>query len=481
MESIIWLIVCIHITLALVVVFRDTRDVSSTWAWLIVLIFLPVAGLIIYLFFGKKISKDNIFDLKNQERLGLKISSDEQQELLKNGSLGSKHNRSEHEMISLFLNSEDALYTQYNTVDIIIDGTKKFNALIQDIQQAKHHIHLQYYIFHSDDLGKRVVRELAEKAKQGVEVLVLYDAWGNNTLKPNFFKKLTKAGGKAMPFFGSPIPIINLRMNYRNHRKIVVIDGKIGYIGGFNIGDEYIGLGKLGYWRDTHLRIQGEAVHSLQTRFFVDWNATAAEKDQRSYQMAYFPEVKHLSLNGEHVAMQIVSSGPDEDWEHIKLGYVKMISLAKESIYIQTPYFIPDESVMDALRIAIRSGIQVYIMIPDRPDHMVVYRATEYYAKILQSLGANVYLYEKGFIHSKVVIIDSQISSVGTANFDYRSFRLNFEVSAFLYNETIAKELESYFWIDVSHSLKADENYFKQQSKWRKCKQAIARLFSPIL
>lgn len=479
METFLLTIFFINTIISLVIIFRDTRDVSSTWAWLLVLIMLPITGLVLYTFIGKRISKDNIFDLKNQERLGLRFSVDEQREMLKRNELGPTR-RSEHELVSLFLNTEDALYTQDNIVETIYDGREKFERLINDIRQAEHHIHLQYYIFNTDTLGRLIMNELKEKAKQGVEVLVLYDAWGSHTLKPTFFSKLTKAGGKAAPFFGSPIPIVNLRMNYRNHRKIVVIDGKVGYVGGYNIGDEYLGKGKLGYWRDTHLRIQGEAVHSLQTRFFVDWNAAVRPEHAKCYLKEYFPDV-YLSGNLGKTPMQIVSSGPDEDWEHIKLGFVKMISLAKKSIYIQTPYFIPDESVLDALKIAIRSGIDVHIMIPDRPDHVMVYRATEYYAKKMQRIGANIYIYTDGFIHSKVLLIDGRIVSIGTANMDNRSFRLNFEVSAFIYDKCLASEVEAQFWKDVEHALKVDGTYFAYQSRWRKFKQSFARLFSPIL
>ncbi|MBS4749892.1 cardiolipin synthase [Carnobacteriaceae bacterium zg-ZUI78] len=477
MFTIILIIIFLNTLAALITVFRESRGISSTWTWLLVLVLLPIIGFILYLFIGKKISKENIFDLQKQERLGLRVSASEQKELLEKRQLAQRHSRAEKEMISLFLNTEEALYTKGNVVDIIDNGNVKFEQLLEDINNATHHIHLQYYIFNNDDLGKKIMRALYKKASQGVEVLVLYDALGSRTLNPQFFRRLTKAGGKALSFFGSSIPIVNLRFNYRNHRKIVVIDGKIGYVGGFNIGDEYLGKGKLGYWRDTHLRISGEAVHSLQTRFFVDWNAVAKLEDEKGYKEEYFPPFEEIG----HTAMQIVCSGPESDWDQIKLGYVKMISLAKKSIWIQTPYFIPDESVMDALRIAIMSGIEVNIMIPCKPDHPLVYRATEYYAKICGSLGANIYVYQKGFMHSKVLSIDGRMASVGTANFDIRSFELNFEVCAFMYDAYIAKTLEEQFKRDIEFCEQATPEYFSQQSLWRKLKQLFSRLFSPVL
>lgn len=473
------LLVLLNALVALFIVFREVRDVSSTWAWLLVLMFLPGIGLVLYLFFGKKISKENIFGLQNQDRLGLLYSAHEQRLLLQDGVLGDVANdRDKREMIELFLHTEESVYTENNDVQLFFNGKSKFDSLLADIKHAKHHVHLQYYIFNNDTLGTQIMELLKEKAKQGVEVLVLYDAWGSRTLRPSFFRRLTHSGGKAAPFFGSTIPFINLRLNYRNHRKIVVIDGNIGYVGGYNIGDEYLGKSDLGYWRDSHLRIEGEAVHTLQTRFLVDWNAAVSEKDQVGYKNDYFPKKQRL---GDYTPMQIVSDGPDTDWEYIKLGYLKMISLARESIYLQTPYFIPDESMLDALRIAIRSGVAVHIMIPNKPDHPFVYRATEYYAKLCQELGAHIYVYDKGFLHAKVLVVDDRFASVGTANFDIRSFRLNFEVSAFVYDAVIAKTLTQQFLNDIQDSTYADHDYFARQSAWKKTKQLLSRLLSPIL
>lgn len=307
---------------------------------------------------------------------------------------------------------------------------------------------------------------------------VLYDALGSRTFSTSFFKNLKKHGGMCVPFFGSPIPIVNLRMNYRNHRKIIVIDGEIGYTGGFNIGDEYLGKGKLGAWRDTHLRLRGDVVHALQTRFLIDWNAAVSNADKKRYVSEYFPKVTKEIGN---CAIQLVSSGPDSDVDQIKLGFLKMISSAKQSIYLQTPYFIPDQSLMDALEIAMASGVEVNIMIPCQPDHAVVYRATEYYAKWAAKLGANIYIYNDGFLHCKTLVIDDQIATVGTANFDIRSFSLNFEVNVFIYNAAVAKTLVSQFKQDTLVSLDGNLDYFDKQSLWKKMKQELSRLFSPIL
>ena len=360
---------------------------------------------------------------------------------------------------------------------MLVDGEKLFDQFIADIAQATQHVHILYYTFRSDGLGRRVMAALEERAEAGVEVLVIYDALGSRTIDRDFFDRLEEKGGKARVFFGSKIPIVNFRMNYRNHRKILVVDGKIGYMGGFNIGDEYLGLGPLGNWRDTHLRIQGNAVLSLQNRFFIDWNAVVPNEEKVKYEEHYFPIAKKI---GE-TAMQIVASGPENDVQAIKMGFIKMISQAKHSVYIQTPYFIPDMSVYEVIKIAALSGVEVNIMIPNKPDHPFVYRATEYFAKDILDSGANVYTYDKGFFHSKVMVIDNEVASVGSANMDVRSFRLNFEINSFIYDAEVASELASHFNNDIKNSTKLDLEYFRNQSKWRKFKQHFSRLLSPIL
>lgn len=278
-------------------------------------------------------------------------------------------------------------------------------------------------------------------------------------------------------FFPSKLRPINLRLNYRNHRKLVIIDGIIGYVGGFNVGDEYLGLNpKFGYWRDTHIRLQGTAVHAIQTRFILDWNQ-ASHHHTLTYIPNHFPDYGPKG----NVGMQIVTSGPDSEWEQIKNGYIKMISNAKRSILIQTPYFIPDASLLDALRIACLSGIDVNIMIPNKPDHAFVYWATLSYIGELLKAGATVYIYDNGFIHAKTIVVDDEIASVGTANIDVRSFRLNFEVNAFIYDITIAKKLVSTFKEDLLVSRKYTYEEYLQRPLWIRIKESVSRLLSPIL
>ncbi|MGP6147648.1 cardiolipin synthase [Jeotgalibaca sp. A122] len=477
--QIILAIIFLNTVGAIYTVFHEKRDVTATWAWLLTLTMLPVIGFILYFFIGKKMSSDQIYDLKTQKSLGMSELAAFQKEMLEEEEFEKADADEEYRINTaiLLLETNESILTRGNKVEIITDGEEKFNRFIEDIKSAKEHIHLLYYTFRSDALGQRIMDALEERAEAGVEVLVIYDALGCRGNDRDFFDRLESLGGKSEVFFGSKIPFVNLRMNYRNHRKILVVDGKVAYMGGFNIGDEYLGLGPLGNWRDTHLRIQGNAVLTLQSRFFMDWNAVVPEEERVKYEDRYFP----ISSKVGNTTMQIAASGPENDVQAIKMGFIKMISQAKKSIYIQTPYFIPDMSVYEIIKMAVMSGVEVNIMIPSKPDHPFVYRATEYFAKDMLAFGANVYIYQDGFFHSKVMVIDNEVSTVGSANMDVRSFRLNFEINSFIYDPDIAQELMTLFNKDIEKSLKVDGDYFENQSKWRKFKQQFSRLLSPIL
>ena len=478
------IILLLNVIAAIITVFKEPRDITATWAWLLVLNLLPVIGFGIYLLVGKKISKEKMFDLKMQKRLGLDQLVELQKEQWKEEELLPEGLRT-HEVrqtVHLLLETDHAILTKNNQVDVYIDGHDKFAQLITDIEHAKHHVHLEYYSFFSDRIGHKILKSLEDAAKRGVKVRIIYDSMGSRGQARDFFNKLEALGGEAQPFFAYKKALIHSpRINYREHRKLAIIDGKIGYIGGFNIGDQYLSrTEKFGYWRDTHLRVVGNAVISMQSRFLMDWNATIKNvkgKEPVKYSETYFP----LQRQKGNIGIQIVSSGPDSEVEAIKKGYLKLISRANDYIYIQTPYLIPDDSVLEALVVAAKSGVDVKIMIPCMPDHAFVYRATEYYAKYLVSKGVEVYKYDAGFIHAKTFVVDSQLSSVGSANVDFRSFKLNFEANAFCYDRTLAKKLKGLFEADLDKCTKLTPEYFDKQSSWRKFKQYFSRLLSPIL
>ena len=483
--EVLWLI---NIGFAVWTVFRTRRDIASTWAWLLVLSVFPVVGFIVYLFVGRKLSNDDIFSIRTeQEAFGKQLVEQQQtmvrghQLLIPQGKLARAR-----QLVSLSLSLDRAVVTFNNKVRVFTDGHQLFDAMIDDINHAQDQVYVEFYTFYADGLGKRVLKALEAAAKRGVTVKVLYDMSGSHGTTYRFFTHLEELGGEAQAFNSKANKRITTpRLNYHLHRKIVVIDRKIGYTGGFNIGDQYLGVApKFGYWRDTHLRIIGQAAMMLMVRFAMDWNTTCRKTDKPRIDLtAAFKDFKVEKPTNEDddVAMQIVSSGPDNDNFAIRRGYESIISSARKYVYIQTPYLIPGEPILESLVIAVRSGIDVRIMIPCMPDHPFVYRATEYYAKYLVNNGVKVYKYNNGFIHAKTMVSGSNLASVGSANQDYRSYRLNFEANAFAYNEELTAQLKQIFEQDMEKSTLLTPEYFDQQSNWRKFKQHFSRLLSPIL
>ncbi|RYG71187.1 cardiolipin synthase [Lentibacillus lipolyticus] len=470
-------ILVFNIALALTIIFLERKDATATWAWLMVLMFIPVAGFFLYLIFGRRISGERIFTWDTKSKLGVKKAVQEQLRAIEENKFPFKHQglSAYKDLFYLHLRSDDAIFTQNNNVRIFTDGEEKFAALMEDLERADDHIHLLYYILRHDQLGRKIADVLIRKARQGVEVRVLFDDMGSRKISKSFLSRMRKAGIEIESFFPPKIPKVNLKINYRNHRKLAIIDGEIGYIGGFNIGDEYLGHNKrFGYWRDTHLRICGDAVANMQTRFILDWNQ--ASRNDVLYADRYYD---HEPCGD--VGVQIVSSGPDSDWEQIKNGYIKMIMSAKHYVYIQTPYFIPDDSLQDILRIAALSGVDVKVMIPNKPDHPFVYWATLSYVGDLLNAGAEVYIYQNGFLHAKTIIVDGKIASVGTANIDVRSFRLNFEVNAFLYDQDLAERLLAAFTDDIAVSTQMTKKLYQKRSLGIRFKESMSRLLSPIL
>lgn len=483
--EVLWLI---NIAFAVWTVFRTRRDIASTWAWLLVLSVFPVIGFIAYLFVGRKISNEDIFSIRSEqesfrERLIARQEAllEKHQLLLQSGRLARAR-----QLVSLSSSLDDAIVTFNNRVRVFIDGQKLFSEMIRDFDHAQDHIYVEFYTFYADELGHRVLAALERAAERGVTVKVLYDLSGSHGTTYKFFAHLEELGGEAQPFNSKSNKRLSTpRLNYHLHRKIVAIDGKLGYIGGFNIGDQYLGEDpKFGYWRDTHLRVAGQAVIALTARFGMDWNTTCRKTKKERVDLDKLLadlEIERPSDPGQDVAMQIVSSGPDNDNFAIRRAYESIISSARQYVYIQTPYLIPGEPILESLIIAARSGIDVRVMIPCMPDHPFVYRATEYYAKYLVDNGVKVYKYNHGFLHAKMVVSGENLSSVGSANQDYRSYRLNWEANAFCYNEALTTQLKHIFEDDIQDSTLLTPEYFAQQSNWRKFKQYFSRLLSPVL
>lgn len=474
------IVMILNIILAMAIIFLERRNVSSTWAWVMVLFFIPVVGFVLYLILGQKFKKRKLTKLLGFNPSMINDLIMEQHRKLTSGNIDLAGPEVEEyaDLIGMNLKTGFSLFTSRNKVDIYTDGNDKFDALIEDIKQAKHHIHLVYYIVRDDETGRKLLHALTLKAKEGVKVRFLYDHIGSPNLPKKFFKEFREAGGLEAAYFPSRIPYLNIKINFRNHRKLVVIDGQVGYIGGFNIGDEYRGLNKhFGKWRDTHLRIKGEAVLQMQAQFMIDWNIASNAKI--AYHASYFPDPPHDCAS--RIGIQVVASGPDSEYQEIKNSYIKMIYSTKRTVLLQTPYFVPDSSLLNALRTAALSGKDVHLMLPSKPDHFFVFWATQSYLEDLLSCGVKVHLYEAGFLHAKTLVIDGKVASVGTANLDIRSFKLNFEMNAFIYNREVAEKLEQIFYEDVEHSHLLTLEEYQGRPWFNRFKESISRLLSPIL
>ncbi len=469
----------LNMLFAVVIVFFERRDPKSVWAWLLLLYFIPILGFVFYLFLGQNMRKRKMFRLKEvEDYLGEAIRQQEHQLLTREFGENDTEIDGYTDLIMYNLEISGAVLTNNNDIDIFTDGNEKFDALIEDLKKAEHFIHMQYYIIRNDVLFNRILEVLRAKAEEGVEVRLLFDAMGCRHIKHSFWRKLNQAGIQTADFFPAILRRFQLRMNYRNHRKIVVIDNRVAYVGGFNIGKEYIGLDrKFGYWRDTHLRIRGEGIMGLQLRFILDWNYAARENLLQNEMLFEGFEPGRR----DNCELQIISSGPDHTTEQIRDNYLRLITKAKRSIYIQTPYFIPDEAIFTALKIAVRSGIEVNIMIPCMPDHPFVYWATYSYVGELVMAGAKCYTYNHGFLHSKGMIVDCEVFCYGTANMDIRSFALNFEVNAVVYNHEKACEMEKIFREDLKNCTLITKDGYAGRKLSVRLKEQVCRLLSPLL
>lgn len=481
LEIIVLAIYIINTLFAIMTVFSKPRDIAATWAWLLVLILLPVVGFILYMFTGRGLSNKGIFKMQKKDYAGLeKLLAEES---YSNDFLFdhfTQYGQDTGEVMQFFSTIDQAPVVKRNEIKIFNDGHEKFASLFEDIRQAKESVHIEYYTFYSDHIGTQLRDLLIEKAKEGVEVRVLYDAFGSRGTTKKWFRPLTEVGGHVESFITSRNALLRFRINYHDHRKIVVIDGKTAYTGGFNVGDQYLGESKkFGYWRDTHIRIVGHGALSLQMRFLMDWNASVDEKKHVTYEAKYFPLPD--CANCGDTPLQVVSSGPDTQKEQIKLGYIKLISSAKERVWIQSPYLVPDESVISALKVAAASGIDVRIMIPCMPDHPFIYRATQFYANFLHRFGVRIFIYNNGFLHSKTMIVDDRWISIGSANQDIRSYSLNFEVNTFMYDEVVVAEYANQYLADMEYCTELTDEMIADQGVWLRFKQRFSRLLSPIL
>jgi cardiolipin synthase len=475
-----WLVVFVYVInaiLALTVIFNERKSPSATLAWIMVLAFIPVIGFIFYLVFNQNFSRSKINKLTDKEEFLIRSALKQQMEDMDKGEyvyLNKSGKRWKH-LIKLNQVYAKAYYTQGNTVELFTDGRKLLDRILEDIKAAKKSINVEYFIIKDDYIGESFINALTEKAKEGVEVRLLLDAMGCRSITKHVLHDYCKAGGKVGYFFKPKFLIFGLNLNYRNHRKILVIDNEIAYTGGYNIAREYVGeKKKFGYWRDTHVRIVGSAVYDLNARFIMDWRFTTHENlDATQLPTSTIPDA--------HTGIQIVSCGPEDPKEEVKRAFMRMITFAEKKVYLQTPYLVPDSSMVESLKMAVQSGIDVRIMIPCMPDHIFVYWATYAYVGELLRSGVRVFIYDDGFLHAKTLVVDSEVATIGSTNFDNRSFKLNFETNAFIFDERFAKTMEKSFEKDMLHGHEITLEEYNKRSILIRFKESISRLLADIL
>lgn len=471
--AVVILLMLVNMISVFSLIFIERKDPTTTWAWLLILLLIPGVGFIVYLLLGQNLSRQKIFREKKIIDKTRAAGLEEMQEI---HGIKMELQDEYSDLILMNYNQCGSIYTTGNEVKTYISGEKKFQDLIKDIRSAKSFIHIEYYIFRFDDLGKAIIDELKSKVDEDVEVRLLVDGMGSKNLKQKEIRYIKSLGIKFSIFFPGAFPRINTRINYRNHRKIVIIDGEIGYVGGFNVGNEYVNRGhQFKFWRDTHLKVKGQAVNELNKRFILDWDYASNENFDNI--IKYFPKPKEYG----RVGIQIVSSGPDHMDEYIKIAYMKIINNARKYVYIQTPYLVPDEPILEALRISALSGVDVRIIVPDKPDHFFMEWVLSANIANLIDYGVKIYRYNNGFIHSKTIVSDDIVSSIGTANMDNRSFRLNFEVNAFIYDGVVAKEQSKIFLNDQKFSTFVTKEAYEKRSRVLRIKESLIKLVSPIL
>lgn len=456
---------------------------TKTMAWMLVVFMIPIGGIVLYAMFGINRRKYKFSKIKEVERVKNYLSRVDgfYTSNLRAQAVVPEAEDIHHKLINLIAESSQFYPYPGNKVTLLRNGPATFDAIFSALEKAEEFIHIQYYIIEEGELAEGFLELLSQKAEAGVEVRMLYDGVGSHGLSKKFLKKLEDKGVKCSCF----LPIANMRLtstlNYRNHRKIVVVDGKIGFTGGINISDKYIKAeDDLGIWHDMHLQMEGPVVNSLNAVFTTDWHFAKNKgdsEDEDLLERKYFPQVDDM---GDSV-VQIVASGPDSDFPAILKQYTTMTNQADRYVYIANSYVVPNEAMLNALQAAALSGVDVRILVPVKSDSMIVKWGVRAYFEDMLCAGIRIYLYPDNFLHSKIIVVDDNIASVGTANFDIRSFEQNFEVNAVVYDEQIAKQLRDQIMDDMSISQELELEEFMKRPWTDKFREGLAKLFSPIL
>lgn len=459
---------CVTILGLVLVIITENRNPLKTIPWVIVLLLAPGVGLLFYFIFGQDNRKQRIISRRTYKRI---MKRPQGGKLPQDACIVPDPYKP---LSTLLTNSNQSSLLYGSEITIYTNGTEKFRDLLEEMEKATHHIHIQYYIFCDDEVGNRVKELLIRKARQRVKVRLLYDDVGCWNVKSKFFKEMKEAGIEVYAFLKVAFPVLTSKVNYRNHRKIVVIDGKVGFMGGMNIADRYDKGITWGTWRDTHFKFTGKGVHGLQSAFLIDWHVVSKKL---LIDKIYYPELPIYSDN----ILQIATSGPVGQWRTLLQATIFTIANAKEYIFIQTPYFLPTEGLNQALQIAALGGVDVRLMLPKRSDTRSANMASHSFIDEMVKAGVKVYFYKPGFLHSKLVVTDDALTSIGSANMDFRSFEHNFEINAFVYQKEFALQMKRVFLHDMHHCERLIPSRWLKRPLKQRIAESFMRLFSPLL
>lgn len=475
----LWLIIVLVIFIFQVgtILLIEFRQPSKAVAWLFILFCFPLVGFVFYYFVAQEYKKRKFMRSSGsrlfrgfKEQIWGQANVIERLEQMDNPAF-----REQERLFNLLSHLSESPVTGCNETHVLTNGEQAFPDMLQAMENARHHIHIEFYIFRNDEIGVRFQQVLMSKARAGIKVRFIVDGLGSYYLPGSFVRACREAGVEFYFFLPPLIATLDRRVNYRNHRKILVVDGVVGFIGGINVGNDYLGLyPKMGFWRDTHLRIEGDGVYFLQNTFLSDWKLASGE---RIIDKSLFPP--HQCRGKEQ--MQVLASGPDQDWDAIQEMCFSALAVAKSRIWLTTPYFIPDPGIYEALKTAAVSGVDVRIIIPFKSDVRLVHLASLSYVDELLKAGVKFYQYDKGFMHAKVMIVDELLASIGTANLDMRSFFYNFELTAVLFSDEAIQRLARDFAEDLQHSRLIDYEQFSKRPRLHKAAEMLSRMLSPLL
>jgi len=477
MPSLVTILYFLTVVFIAILIILENRNPVKTISWILVLVLLPFAGIVIYLFFGQEYRKTKMYSrkgLKDLERLR-NLTMEQLDNLPDNHLKLSEQLYTKKRLMNLMLSNSNAILTNNNEIQILRNGEETFPEIFRTIENARHHVHLEYYIIEDDRIGNYLRELLISKATEGVEVRLIFDDVGSWQLKKKFIRSMSDAGVMVDCFMKVRFPMLTSRVNYRNHRKILVVDGETAFVGGLNFADRYQdGVQGIGPWRDTHLKVTGGGATALQIIFMADWYFVSKEILKGS---AYFKPFE----SGDGKLVQMTSSGPDSDWESISQAYFSAIATANDYVYISTPYLMPTGDIVTALKTSALGGVDVRIIVPGLSDAITPKWGTNSYIEELVESGVKVYFYKGGFTHSKVIVADGIFSSVGTANLDFRSLETNFEVNAMIYDQEIAGILAGQFLEDQEKSELVILEEWQKRPRINKIKESFARILSPML